>query len=407
MLKERKFNTKNDNNMKTINQMNDSKKWIFENYIGGYFPSKLNKSLDHLKNNMNNNTENINPMLANNINKYKSENTISLFNLKTIEKEIQDRYRRDLLNQIEENERRKKAKKREIEEENKINEMKYKEYSIYKQRQEEEYERIRKMYKNKKMKSQFGTEEQNILYNNNKKFEENEEKKEKINEIKNKEEKEKRKKIERKKEEITNNYNRIIKSNYLNMFEEKEELKNYIDKEYNDFLFIADDINNNNDKIDENILVNDELRESIDNNNNLKKENNRYKIYNDRIHKNVDKKYNYIFDKISYINDLTRSYKIKMEPSMYFNHKIDILLDSYSNMIINNNRQKNNYLEDKINTLSKDIKKEESLKQDIKNEQNDKDDDINEKENEQNENSNKYYGEKFFEKKKDETLEMK
>jgi len=64
-------------------------------------------------------------------------------------------------------------------------------------------------------------------------------------------------------------------------------------------------------------------------------------------------------------------------------------------------------LEDKINALSKDIKKEESLKQDIKNEQNDKDDDINEKENEQNENSNKYYGEKFFEKKKDETLEMK
>jgi len=382
MLKEREFNRNNNDNLKKINEINDSKKWIFENYIRDYFPSKINKSLDHFQNNkyakMNINSH-INPNIENDINKYKNVNMVTFFNLNRIEKEIQknkekEKYRRDLLRQIEENERRKKEKEREIEEENKINEMKNREYLIYKQRQEEEYERIKKIYQNKKIKSQFNIENQNI-FSNNKKLDDSEKKEEKINDTKNKEEIEKEKRRERKKEEITNNYNTIIRSNYFNMFEEKEELKNYIDKEYQDFLFILDDINTNNDKINENILLNNNLRMTNDINN-FKKENKRYNIHNNNIKKNVDKKYNYIFDKISYANELTKSYKIKMEPSKYFNHEIDILLDSYSHMIINKDKSKNNYLKDKINRLSDDIKKEESIEQKIEVEQKDKNDNI-------------------------------
>ena len=179
MLKEREFNRNNNDNLKKINEMDNSKKWIFENYIGDYLPSKINnynKSLEHLPNNKYakmNIDSNINPNIENDINKYKNVNMVSFFNLNRIEKEIQknkekEKYRRDLLRQIEENERRKKEKEREIEEENKINEMKNREYLIYKQRQEEEYERIKKIYQNKKIKSQLRIENKNIFTNNKK-----------------------------------------------------------------------------------------------------------------------------------------------------------------------------------------------------------------------------------------------
>ena len=188
---------------------------------------------------------------------------------------------------------------------------------------------------------------------------------------------------ERKKEEITENYNRIIRSNNYNMFEEKEELKNYLDKEYQDFLFFLDDnINDEKGKeiTEKNIVINNDLKIS----NNIikyKNENQRYNIYNKNIQKNIDKKYKYVFEQISYINDYTKSYKMKMGPKNYFNHKIDILLDSYSNMILYNDTKKDNYIKDKINKLNVDIKNEEA--REIINNEKDMNDKLNEKGNNQ------------------------
>ena len=321
----------------------------------------------------------------NNINK--KINIESFYDLNRKEKEIQKinekgKYRRDLLNQIEENEKRRRNKKKEIDEENKINEIKYKEYLLYKQKQDEEFENIKKLNKNKKLKSQFNIENQNnnVLLN---KIEDNKIEKEEIKKMDKSEEINKERRKERKKEEITENYNRIIRSNNYNMFEEKEELKNYLDKEYQDFLFFLDDnINDEKGKeiTEKNIVINNDLKIS----NNIikyKNENQRYNIYNKNIQKNIDKKYKYVFEQISYINDYTKSYKMKITPKNYFNHKIDILLDSYSNMILYNDTKKDNYIKDKINKLNVDIKNEEA--KEIINNEKDMNDKLNEKGNNQ------------------------
>ena len=68
-----------------------------------------------------------------------------------------------------------------------------------------------------------------------------------------------------------------------------------------------------------------------------------------------------------------------MKPSRYFNHKVDILLDSYSNMILQTDDKKDNYIKSKIKSLTNGIKEEEKKisniieKEDMKNNLNQKD----------------------------------
>ena len=146
------------------------------------------------------------------------------------------------------------------------------------------------------------------------------------------------------------------------MFEEKQELLNYINLEYSDFYNTLDNVIENDKKkeiytdtnINKNLIIPDGYYK-------FKKDKGRYNLYSNTIHKNVDKKYGYIFEQISDVNDLTKSYQLKIKPSIYFNHDIDILLDSYSNMLLlNNNRNSNNYINEKINKLTRNIKSHET-----------------------------------------------
>ena len=342
-----KVNYKNNNRIKSPNNL------IFENYISN------NRNSSQFKNRMYINQNIIN-------NNLKDEKGL-LFNLNRKEDDYQrkkekEEYRKDLLKQIEDNERRKKERKRQLEEENKLNEIKNMKYLMYKQKQEEEFEKIKKMNNNKRMKSQFNDiNQENSIYNNNKKRE-NIKAKEVEKDIKTK------KREEREREEITNNYNRIVRMNYYNMFEEKEELKDYINKEFNDYLYILDDETEyeKNKKIKN---INEEL--PMNYNNRYQNENNRYNIHRDIIHKYVDEENKMIYDKISDVNEIIKSYKVEIRPSIYFNHEIDTLLNSYSNLIMYKNDKEINYINKKINKLSNDIKKnekEESQTKDIKKE---------------------------------------
>ena len=342
-----KVNYKNNNRIKSPNNL------IFENYISN------NRNSSQFKNRMYINQNIIN-------NNLKDEKGL-LFNLNRKEDDYQrkkekEEYRKDLLKQIEDNERRKKERKRQLEEENKLNEIKNMKYLMYKQKQEEEFEKIRKMNNNKRMKSQFNDiNQENSNYNYNKKRE-NIKVKEVEKDIKTK------KREEREREEITNNYNRIVRMNYYNMFEEKEELKDYINKEFNDYLYILDDETEyeKNRKIKN---INEEL--PMNYNNRYQNENNRYNIHRDIIHKYVDKENKMNYDKISDVNEIIKSYKVEIRPSIYFNHEIDTLLNSYSNLIMYKNDKEINYINKKINKLSNDIKKnekEESQTKDIEKE---------------------------------------
>ena len=354
------------------NKKDITKQWIFSNYIGDE-SNNLNKyymgnSLIPLSNkfNYNHNDDSIKSISRNNIN---NNDELSI-DFKMKDKEIQmnkvkEQYRKDLLRQIEENEKRRKAKMREIDEENRINDIKNKEYLIYKQKQEEEYERLKRLKENKKMKSQFIIENQkyDISYYDTKR--DNIENIRNINKSKNiiTEEEEKKDILkEREKEKIINNYNKIIRSNYTNMFEEKQELLNYMNLEFSDFYNTLDNVIENDKKkeiytdtnINKNLIIPDGYYK-------FKKDKGRYNLYSNTIHKNVDKKYGYIFEQISDVNDLTKSYQLKIKPSIYFNHDIDILLDSYSNMLLlNNNRNSNNYINEKINKLTRNIKSHET-----------------------------------------------
>ena len=342
-----KVNYKNNNRIKSPNNL------IFENYISN------NRNSSQFKNRMYINQNIIN-------NNLKDEKGL-LFNLNRKEDDYQrkkekEEYRKDLLKQIEDNERRKKERKRQLEEENKLNEIKNMKYLMYKQKQEEEFEKIRKMNNNKRMKSQFNDiNQENSNYNYNKKRE-NIKVKEVEKDIKTK------KREEREREEITNNYNRIVRMNYYNMFEEKEELKDYINKEFNDYLYILDDETEyeKNRKIKN---INEEL--PMNYNNRYQNENNRYNVHRDIIHKYVDKENKMNYDKISDVNEIIKSYKVEIRPSIYFNHEIDTLLNSYSNLIMYKNDKEINYINKKINKLSNDIKKnekEESQTKDIEKE---------------------------------------
>ena len=353
-----KVNYKNNNRIKSPNNL------IFENYISNNKNSSIDLSNKYYNSSQFKNRMYINQNIINN--NLKDEKGL-LFNLNRKEDDYQrkkekEEYRKDLLKQIEDNERRKKERKRQLEEENKLNEIKNMKYLMYKQKQEEEFEKIRKMNNNKRMKSQFNDiNQENSNYNYNKKRE-NIKVKEVEKDIKTK------KREEREREEITNNYNRIVRMNYYNMFEEKEELKDYINKEFNDYLYILDDETEyeKNRKIKN---INEEL--PMNYNNRYQNENNRYNVHRDIIHKYVDKENKMNYDKISDVNEIIKSYKVEIRPSIYFNHEIDTLLNSYSNLIMYKNDKEINYINKKINKLSNDIKKnekEESQTKDIEKE---------------------------------------
>ena len=355
-----KVNYKNNNRIKSPNNL------IFENYISNNRNSSIDLSNKYYNSSQFKNRMYINQNIINN--NLKDEKGL-LFNLNRKEDDYQrkkekEEYRKDLLKQIEDNERRKKERKRQLEEENKLNEIKNMKYLMYKQKQEEEFEKIRKMNNNKRMKSQFNdiNQENSIYNNNNNKKRENIKVKEVEKDIKTK------KREEREREEITNNYNRIVRMNYYNMFEEKEELKDYINKEFNDYLYILDDETEyeKNRKIKN---INEEL--PMNYNNRYQNENNRYNVHRDIIHKYVDKENKMNYDKISDVNEIIKSYKVEIRPSIYFNHEIDTLLNSYSNLIMYKNDKEINYINKKINKLSNDIKKnekEESQTEDIEKE---------------------------------------
>ena len=149
--------------------------------------------------------------------------------------------------------------------------------------------------------------------------------------------------------------------NNYNMFEEKEELKDYINKEFNDYLYILDDETEyeKNNRIKN---INSEL--TMNYNNRYPNENNRYNIHRDIIHRYVDKENIMNYDKISDVNEMIKSYKVEIRPSIYFNHEIDTLLNSYSNLIMHKNGKEINYINKKINKLYNDIKNYE--KEEIK-----------------------------------------
>ena len=339
----RKNYENDDEYFRKLNNIDKSKNWLFQNYIGGYYTSKNNRNNLFLStpNNYDNPTNN----------EYNRRNSGLCFELNRKEKEIQKRkekeqYRKDLLKQIEENEKRKQKLKRELFEENKVNDFKNNEYLLYKKEQEEEYEKLKKLNKNRKLKNEFIiTNQKELTLNYSKNEDENKDKEEKVNNNVHQEEIKNEKIKERIKEEMFNNYNSIISSNYPNIFGEKEELINYIDKEFQDFENIFDNNNDIENNKYENLFYNEDL--GIINNNGHKNENKRYYINNNNLQNNIDKSYNSIFEKIEYVNDLTKSFKMKMKPSKYFNHKRDILLDSFSNMILqadNKSDKKDNYI---------------------------------------------------------------
>ena len=372
----RKNYENDDEYFRKLNNIDKSKNWLFQNYIGGYYTSKNNRNNLFLStpNNYDNPTNN----------EYNRRGSGLFFELNRKEKEIQKRkekeqYRKDLLKQIEENEKRKQKLKIELYEENKVNDFKNNEYLLYKKEQEEEYEKLKKLNKNRKLKNEFIiTNQKELTLNYNKNEDENKGKEEKINNNAHQEEIKNEKIKERIKEEMFNNYNSIISSNYPNIFGEKEELINYIDKEFQDFENIFDNNNDIENNKYENLFYNEDL--GIINNNEFKNENKRYYINNNNLQNNIDKSYNSIFEKIEYVNDLTKSFKMKMKPSKYFNHKRDILLDSFSNMILqadNKSDKKDNYIKNKIKSLTNGIKEEEKISNNI--EKKDAEKDLNEK----------------------------
>ena len=329
------------NQLYNLNQQNYIQNNLF---VPSILPvnNMMNNQISHLNFNPNNYS-------LNNLNIINGNNNInnafnSFMDLDPYKKDIQkmqqkENYRKELLKQIEENELRKNIKKREMDELNRIEEIKNQEYFLLKEKQEEEYERIKKLNKNRKLKSQFSLETNllNIsndkLNNSNNQFINN-------SSLDNEEQKEKDEGIQK----ISNNYQKIVSGKPKNLFEEKEELKNYIDNEYQDlFQTVKLDIDNQKYSNQNNLLLNSyELPQkyfsnsvklnpsknyNLGNNNyggdlklsnyerNLLRKNKmkKYHISNDIISKRVNNEYNFIFNEISNLNNLSKNYKMEIK----------------------------------------------------------------------------------------------
>ena len=131
--------------MSNINNINN-----INNYSMPYLIINPTINLNN-SNNINNNFSLLNNSQKNNQGKIYTNNSYNSFidldlNKKDLLKKYEnERYRKDLLNQIEDNKQRISNKKREIEEQNRIDEIKNQEYYLFKQKQEEEYERKKKL----------------------------------------------------------------------------------------------------------------------------------------------------------------------------------------------------------------------------------------------------------------------
>ena len=290
-------------------------------------------------------------------------------NQKFIEKE---KYRRELMAQIAENANKKNLKRKQIDEQNRIDELKNQEYFKYKEKQEEEYKQKLKSKKNRILKSSFGTQ---IIKKDNENKSENSslnnsiQKNESNNNIQNPE----------------NEYQSMFKKNTKNMFEEKEDLKTNIDNNIENILnsidqsidmqkldfinnnkIINNPYKNNNENQFINNILNDRkspptpmllnLRNSELNKNkinmNLCKVNNignekknYYIPFNEGIHNNIQKEYDFLFKELEDMDNFTKNYREKISPKFISytvgkNQNRDY--EYYNEYNINNEREKDN-----------------------------------------------------------------
>ena len=397
----------NVGNNQKINNNNIQNNLISTPYIFRYnnnnnnsVPYYMINPLDNFSNNQNNN----NLLLSDNSSRnnagynYTNNSYNSFIDLDSNRRDIRkkyenEKYRRDLLNQIEDNRQRINKKKKEIEEQNRIDEIKNQEYYIFKEKQAEEYEKIRKLYKNKKMKSlnfdgnvlNISSESKNLNIDQSNESVNNQEKKEQNEKIL----------------KISKNYEKIFSGKSGNMFEEKEELQNNIDKEYEDLIkSIEIDIDNQknfngNTLLKSVALPRREFSDILNLNNNFynsyknignelqlsnyernminRNKKKKYYIANDIMQKKIEYDYRSILKKVSNVENLTKSYKMEINPKIYFNdfnnddsyynyYKINIQKYKFKKAIINK--------EDK----EKEIKDDKNIDENNK----DENDDINE-----------------------------
>jgi len=302
-----------------------------------------NNASNYLNNNINNN------LYSNNLQNYQNNSVSSFFDLNTSQKDLQkkiekDKYRNELKRQMEEDRQRAINKKKQLEEQNRIDEIKNEEYYLQKEKQEEAYEQLRKLKKNRKLKSQFGIDGNILTISNDNKYKINSQSID--NSTQNIQEENKTN------EQIQNNNNYQSPNNIRgyprSTFEEKEELKNYVDQQYND-LFKSVEILIDNQKLygANNLSKTFEQQRYLNNSNNFnnmfrfpklerkvnyKDEMKKYYISNDVISKKVENDYDYIFKELSDLDNLTKNYKRKMSPKIFYD---DNKKDNFNSLIKN------------------------------------------------------------------------
>ena len=302
-----------------------------------------NNQPNYLNNRFGNNNINDN-LHPNNLQKYQNNSVNSFFDLNTSVKDIQkkiekEKYINDLKKQMEEDRQRAIITKKKIEEQNRIDEKKNEEYYLQKERQEEEYERLRKLKKNRKLKSQFGIDGNILTISNDNKYKSNSQSIDNL-ELNNQEQNKTNEQIQK-----INNYQsqNNINGYPRNTFEEKEELKNYVDQQYRD-LFKSVEMLIDNQKLygANNLSKTLEQQRYLNNFNNLfkfpkferkfnyKDKMKKYYISNDVVSKKVENDYDYIFKNLSDLDYLTKNYKRKMSPKVFYSdNKIDTLNPYY------------------------------------------------------------------------------
>ena len=349
-----------------------------------------------IKNNINDN------LYSNNLQRYQNNSVNSFFDLNTSQKDIQkkiekEKYRNDLKKQMEEDRQRAINKKKEIDEQNRIDEIKNEEYYLQKEKQEEEYEQLRKLKKNRKLKSQFSIDGNILTISNDNKYKINSQSIDNL--TLNTQEKNK---TNEQAQKISNHQSQSNIGGYpRNTFEEKEELKNYVDQQYRD-LFKSMEVlidnqmlygaNNLSKTFEQQKYLNNynsfnnlfkfpkfERKNNLPYKNKMKK----YYISNDVISKKVENDYDYIFKELSDLDNLTKNYKRRMSPKLFYNDNRNGNMNSY----FKNYGIKNKY-KIKETQENKDDKEENQTDNKTENEAGNKDDNIENKENIENQDVN-------------------
>ena len=342
-----------------------------------------NNPPNYLNNRFGNNNINDN-LYSNNLQKYKKNSVNSFFDLNTSDKDLQkkiekEQYRNDLKKQMEEDRQRAINKKKEIEEQNRIDEKKNEEYYLQKERQEQEYEQLRKLKKNRKLKSQFGIDGNILTLSNDNKFKSNSQSIDNLP-LNNQEQNKSNEQAQN-----INNYQsqKNINGYPRNSFEEKEELKNYVDQQYRDLFKSVEMLIDNQKLYGLNSLSKtfeqQRYLNSINNFNNLfrfpkfekkinyKDKMKKYYISNDVVSKKVENDYDYIFKELSDLDNLTKNYKRKMSPKVFYSDNKKATLNPY---------YKNYDIKDKYK-----IKEPEENEENKDNQVENKDDNVGNKEN--------------------------